>query len=155
MRKRNVEAKRAARNIRNLSSAKRSRGVPDRSDDSRRQVLTSSHKIQDLPRHGIEEQSIHGEIAAQRIFPRGAELHRVGAATITISHIATEGRHLDLAFVATPPHDDDSEGGANRQRVPLAKTGPHLVGRRIGGDVVVAGLSPNNSSRTHPPAQRA
>ena len=92
----NRAAKRTARSIRSLSSAKRSSGRPDGANDSGFKVFAAANEIQDFILDGIKQQTIDGEVAALDIFLSAlAETDLVGMAAIAVADVAAEGGDLN------------------------------------------------------------
>ena len=134
-------AKRTARSMRSLSSAKRSSGWPMVRMIPASRSLRPPTKSSTSFLMGSKQQAVDGEVAALDIFLSTlAEAHLVGMAAVAVADVAAEGRDLDrVARVVSHRNQHDSKLRAHR--VGFGKDPHDLVGRGVGGDVVIGGLA--------------
>ena len=114
-------------------------GIADGAENARTEIVEAAHAVNDLPFGGIEEKSVHGEVAAGHVQDLVVRVdHVVGAPSVAVAAFRPERRDLD----GDPVDDrrDDAECRADRDR-PLEQRFD-LLGTRGGRDVdVVRGAS--------------
>ena len=95
----------------------------------------------ELPRDGVEEHAVDGEVAALGVEFRGRKRDGLGPPAIDVDAIRAERGHLDrevLSIVAArADHFDDAERGTDRNGT--AEQVRDLLRPGVGGNVVVVG----------------
>ena len=81
-------------------------GIADRADDSCFQIGAATGEIEHLAGHGIEQQRVYREVAAQHVLLRiGLEMNTFRMAAIQIFEVASEGSNLNLGIPVAHQHD--------------------------------------------------
>ena len=126
--------------------------LPHGSHDAPLDVLPAADEVEDLPRVGVLEQRVHGEVPAAGVLPRVApEGDLVGAAAVGVGPLGAEGGDLDLrAGLRVDLHGPEAlaEGDGAREE------GRDLVRPRGGRHVVVLGLPPEEAVAHAAPGEK-
>ena len=108
--------------------------VPDCPDDPVRQVTLPGVRIDHLVRLEVVRHRVDGEIAAGKVIQdRRGECDVVGSAAVAVGGLRAERGHFERGSLEQDGHRSVLDAGGND----LAEQGGHLLGQRIGGDIVV------------------
>ena len=112
-------------------------GVADGADDAGAQVGLAGDEVDHLARQGVEEERVDGEVAAERVLPRRAEVHGARPPAVDVGGVGAERRDLDRHAVGDDQHDAELGAHGNGPREERL----HGLGRRARRDVVVERLA--------------
>ncbi len=115
--------------------------IPDRADDSGAQIAHPADQIDQAVRDRIVKHPADGEVAADSVFFDRAKSHRRRPAPIVVFRISAKCR--DLEQVVVDQHADHAELRADRNGA--IEHFLHDLGTRVGRDIVILRLDPEDS----------
>ena len=108
-------------------------GVTDGAEHARVEVSLAADVVDEPVGEGIEKEAVDREVAALGVLLRRGKADGGGVASVEVLAVVAKGR--DLEFAAAVEDHDDAEVRADGDRA--AEKRLHLLGARVGGDVVV------------------
>ena len=115
--------------------------VADGPEYLRFEIDLAADEVVELPRDGVEEHPVNGEVAALGVEFRGRKRDGLGPPSIDVDAVRAErgdfNREVLAIVAARADHFDDAERGTDRNGT--AEQVRDLLRPRVGGDVVVVG----------------
>ena len=91
----------------------------------------------------IEQQAVHGEVAAQHVFPRRARVaHLRGATAIRVADVMAVGSHLGCRAYGPSLFENEDDPEVRAYGFRLRKVALHEIGSGVGGNIPILRLGP-------------
>ncbi len=137
----------------------RSGRISNRTDDAVLDVVLPAEEVEDFSRGRVFEHRVDGQVTPFRVplerFQRVELVEEddgVGAATVAVLPVTTEGGNFDLHAIARD--DDDAKGFTDQEWFVLCEDALDHIGSGVGRHVVIAWVPHQGNDRARSPRRK-